>query len=78
MTVQGHIEFVRMPFRLENASATFQRAMTETLRPAFDHGTRVFIDDVVIFGSTMEQLLERTDRVFGLLQAEGFPLKSTK
>jgi hypothetical protein len=57
-----------MPFGLENASATFQKAMTEILRPAFDHGTRVFIDDVVIFGSRIEQLLERMERVFGLLE----------
>jgi hypothetical protein len=67
-----------MPFGLKNASATFQRAMTEILRPAFDHGTRVFIDDIVVFGSTMEQLLERMERVFSLLEAEGLTLKSKK
>jgi hypothetical protein len=74
VTAQEHYKFVRMPFGLKNTSATFQRAMTEILRPAFDHGTRVFVDDVVIFGSTVEQLLERMERAFGLLEAEGLTL----
>ncbi len=53
VTAQGHYVFVSMPFGLKNASAPFQRVMSEILRPAFDHGTRVFIHDVVVLGSTV-------------------------
>ena len=67
----GQYEFTRMPFGLINATATFQRAMTEILQPLFHQGVRVFVDDIVIFVATIEELLERQGKPFELIRRAG-------
>ena len=51
----GHYEFVRMPFGLKNAPATFQRFMDELLRGLQGVILFVYMDDIVIFADTLEE-----------------------
>ncbi|XP_055386956.1 repetitive organellar protein-like [Condylostylus longicornis] len=50
-TPQGHYEFVRMPFGLKNAPATFQRMINYVLRDFININCVVYLDDILIFKS---------------------------
>lgn len=54
----GKYEFVRMPFGLKNAPAIFQRSIDDVLRHHIGKRCFVYIDDVIIFGRTLEEHLE--------------------
>ena len=55
-----------MPFGLKNAPATFQRMMDNTFRGLI--GTRYFayIDDIVIFGETIQKHNKNLEAVLEL------------
>ena len=44
-----------MPFELKNASATFQRMIDNAFRGLIGKECFVYIDDIVIFGKTLEE-----------------------
>ena len=62
-TSQGHFEYNRMPFGFKNDPATFQRMMDNAFRGLI--GTRCFayIDDIVIFGETIQKHNENLEAV---------------
>lgn len=62
-TEKGHFEFVRMPFGLKNAPSTFQRAMTNILSDLIGKCCLVYLDDIIIFGNSLQQHLENLDKV---------------
>ena len=53
-TSDGHFQYNRMPFGLKNAPATFQRMMDTALRGLIDQHCFVYLNDIIIFGSTKE------------------------
>ena len=57
-------EFTRMPFRLCNASATFQHLMQNTLGELNLAYCVIYLDDVLVFGRTEEEHLEHLHMVF--------------
>jgi hypothetical protein len=77
-TVQGlgHFEFVVMPFGLSNAPATFQRMMSELLKD--QPGTLVYMDDIIVSGSTLQEHDENLNRVLHKLQEHGLSLNDKK
>lgn len=52
---QGHFEFVRMPFGLKNAPPTFQRVMDNILRGYINKFCLVYLDDILIFSSSLQE-----------------------
>lgn len=63
-TDKGHYEFLRMPFGLKNAPATFQRAMNHVLEGLIGKTCYVYLDDIVVFGSNLEAHLRNLEKVF--------------
>lgn len=75
-TAEGVFEWVVMPFGLMNAPATFQRFMNEAFVDlSFVH---VYIDDITVFSSTLEQHLSHLEKVFHRVEEYGITLKKGK
>lgn len=51
----GKYEYLRMPFGLKNAPSIFQRAMDDVLREHIGTRCYVYMDDVVVFGKTLDE-----------------------
>ena len=49
----GHYEYLRMPFGLKGAQASFQRLMDRVLTGLQGTELFVYLDDVVIFASSI-------------------------
>ena len=77
----GFYQWKRMPFRLLNATATFQRLMAQALtRVTKKHRNLVmcYVDDVVIATPTLEDHIDRLDEVFGCMKRAGLKCKPSK
>lgn len=62
-TEKGHFEFIRMPFGLKNAPATFQRAMNRILCDLIGKCCLVYLDDIIVFGNSLQQHLDNLNKV---------------
>ena len=68
----------RMAFGLTNAPATFQRLMEHCLRDFSLKECCISLDDVIVFSSTVEEHLDRLERVLQKLYDCGLRLKPSK
>jgi len=50
-----HYEYLRMPFGLKSAPSTFQRLMNNVLMGLIGTRCFVYLDDVIIFGETLQE-----------------------
>ena len=75
---RGLFEFVRMPFGLCNAPATFQRAMETVLHGLIGVAYYVYLEDVVVFGATPSEHAHNLRLVLERLQKHHFTLKTSK
>ncbi|WP_369293683.1 reverse transcriptase family protein, partial [Klebsiella pneumoniae] len=64
VTRYGSFEFLVMPFGLTNAPATFSTLMNEVFREYLDKFVVVYLDDIVVYSSTMEENAEDLKLVF--------------
>lgn len=55
----GHYEFIRMPFGLKTAPATFQRLMNTILKEYPNKICLVYLDDIVIFSTSLQEHTEK-------------------
>ena len=69
MTLEGHYQFLVIPFRLKNAPATFQRSMKDILSDLIDEICGIFMDDILNWGEddfehnvNLYRLLKRLDK----------------
>ena len=74
----GFYECKRMPFRLTNTPATFQRLMETCLGDLNLHWCIIYPDDIVIFSKDPASHLERLEAVFWKLEKTGVKLKPSK
>ena len=74
----GVYEFLRMPFGLCNAPATFQRLMQNTLGELNLTYALIYLDDVVVFFKTEEEHLIQLRAVLERFQEHGLKLKPSK
>ena len=74
----GVYEFLRMPYGLCNALATFQRLMQNCLRELSLTYALIYLDNVIVFSRTEEEHLHRLQVVFGQCLEHGLKLKLSK
>ena len=74
----GLNEFNRMPFGLTNAPATFQQLMARCLAGLNLKVCLVYLDDIIVFGSTFEETLKWLEIVLKRLSDFGLRLKAPK
>ena len=74
----GVYEFLRMPYRLCNAPATFRRLMQNCLGELNLTYALIYLDDVIVFSRTEEEHLHRLRVVFGRFLEHGLKLKPSK
>jgi hypothetical protein len=77
-THHGLYEFKVMPFGLTNAPTTFQSAMNTIFAPLLRKGVLVFMDDILVYSTTLEEHAELLKQVFDILQKNEFYLKWSK
>ncbi|GBP23651.1 Retrovirus-related Pol polyprotein from transposon 17.6 [Eumeta japonica] len=78
ITPEGHYEFLRMPFGLKNAPATFQRMMNDILKGLIGNICLVYLDDIIIYSENKKQHLERLKKVFDALQRANLKINKNK
>ncbi|KAA3675152.1 uncharacterized protein DEA37_0006871 [Paragonimus westermani] len=69
-------EFLRMPFGLCNAPATFRRLLLRILED--QEGVTVYGDDIVVFSQTVSEHVDRLRAVLRRIDAAGLKLSSKK
>lgn len=77
-TERGHWEFNRMPFGLKNAPATFQRLMDRSFQGLVGKACFVYLDDIVIFGNTLEEHNRNLVSVMERVEELGLKLQPDK
>ena len=77
-TDRGHYEFNRMPFGLKNAPATFQRMMNMVLRDQINKKCLVYLDDIIVFGSSLQEHMNNLKEIFEKLKENNLKIQLDK
>lgn len=77
-TKSGQYCFTRMPFGLTGAPETFQRAMAQVMKKVNWSKYVVFMDDILIFGRTVEEHNENLDAILEALEMNGLKVLPAK
>ena len=78
ITQYGHFEMVLMPMGLSNAPQAFTRLMELGLAGLQWTTCVIYLDDVIIFGKTVEEHLSQLDEVLDQFREHGLKLKAKK
>lgn len=79
ITARGLHHFTRLPFGLKGAPSYFQWVMAnEVLKGLCYEICEVYIDDIIIFGDTPEEILDRTAQVFERFRSFNIHIKKSK
>ena len=74
----SHWEYNYMPFGLVGAPRTFQRMMDRILRGLEYKIALAYLDDIIIYGATIEECLANMTIVFERIRQAGLKLKPSK
>ena len=77
-TRRGLFHFTRMPFGLAGAPSSFCRLMSIVLRDLLWEICLCYLDDIVIFARSPEELLHRLRKVLDRLRSVGLKVKPSK
>lgn len=76
ITPFGKYCFKRLPFGITSAPEIFQQKMLETLEGL--EGVEVFMDDILVYGTSMEQHDARLEKVLQRVESAGLKLNKEK
>ena len=74
----GHYEFLRMPFGLKNSPATFQRVMDNILRELQNEFCLVYLDDIIIYSTSLQENIQNFKKAFKRLRETNFKIQLDK
>lgn len=74
----GHYEFLRMPFGLKTAPATFQRLMNNVLKDYINKICLVYLDDIIIFPTSLQEHIESINLIFCRLKQANLKVQLDK
>lgn len=77
-TNSGHYEWLRLPFGLCNAPATFQRLMNSVLAEFIGKILFVYLDDIIIFSTSLQEHLDSINKVFAKLREANLKIQLDK
>lgn len=77
-TQNGHFEFLRMPFGLKTAPATFQRTMDNVLRGLQGLHCMVYLDDIIVYGNSLDNMIQNLRTVFDRIRATNMKIQLDK
>jgi hypothetical protein len=78
VTSKGLFEFIRMPFGLCNAGATFSRLMEYMLSGLQWETCVVYLDDIIVFSKSFDEHNSRLQAVFARICKAGLKISRTK
>jgi len=73
-----HYQFVKMPFGLNNAPATYQRCIDVILMGLKGVNCLVYFDDIICFSVTMEEHAKKLKEIFKRLEKANFKIHPDK
>lgn len=73
-----HLQFKRMPFGLKGSPSTFQRVMDNILRGIQNEICFVYLDDIIIFSTSLQEHLERLRQVFERIRGANLKIQLDK
>lgn len=74
----GHYEYNRMPFGLKNAPASFQRLINSVLREYINKKCVVYLDDILIFSTSLQEHIQSINQIFDKLQESNLKIQVDK
>lgn len=74
----GHFEFLRMPMGLKNSPSTFQRVMDNVLRGLQNVICLVYLDDIIVFSTSLQEHMVNLEKVFQRLRESNFKIQMDK
>ena len=77
-TLKGHFEFTRMPMGLRNSPSTFQKLMNTMLYSIQPVKAFVYLDDIVVFGNTIEEHNENLCKILNALRDSSLKIEPAK
>ena len=78
ITRRGQYRFKCLPMGLPNSPEAFQRLMDMVMRGLTWASVLVYIDDIVVYGRSFDELKERLEQVFLRLRQANLKLKPSK
>ena len=77
-TTSGHYEYLVIPYRLMNAPSVFQAFVDKIFRDLHGQGVVVYIDDILIYSTTLAEHVSLVRRVLGCLLEHDLYVKAEK
>lgn len=74
----GHYEFLRMPMGLKNSPSTFQRVMDNVLKDLQNTICLVYLDDIIVFSTSLQEHIINLEKVFQKLRESNFKIQLDK